>query len=422
MRSAIVDWRSNDRPFSCGEAALTPAIVAILVLLIAELAVAAPSLTSDPAAVHSAREYVDRARERVGRSDATAAVRSLREALNVDPQNAEARALLGFALIGMGDLDGAIEELRVATRMHPDFIPARLHLATALMARQDMAGARTELDEVLRRQADQVQARYALGIVRYTLGDLPGAIESYRQVLAVDPTHYDARFYLALMLKLAHRDAEATHEFLAAAQAGLPRAQYFAGMAYSTGVGVEKSLVRAVTWWLLAAEGGVLQADEALAQLRRVALGRARVGIAERQEADEAFRAFRDGLRAQFPNVIVPADESVGSALIAQSAPEGLTILLREAGALSEPAQRRLIEVYERGVDGYVAAYDARILAWLRNAATEGQVRPRIWLARVYAGGLGVPKDVPRAITLLRSTPHEDAQRLLQELSTVRSD
>jgi TPR repeat protein len=392
------------------------------VLLVAEIAAAAPPLTSAPAAVQSVRERVDRARELLGRGDTTSAVRSLREALNLDPHDAEARALLGFALIGMGDLDGAIEELRATTRLHPDFTPARLHLATALMARQDMAGARTELDEVLRRQTDHVQARYSLGIVRYALGDLPGAVESYRQVLAVDPGHHDARFYLALTLKLAHREADATREFLVAAEAGLPRAQYFAGMAYSTGLGVEKNLVAAITWWLLAAERGVPAAEEALAQMRRVALGRVRVGTAERQAADEAFRAFREGLRGQFSDVTVPTDDSVGSALIARNAPEGLPMLLREAAALSEPAQRRLVEVYERGVDGYLAAYDARILAWLRSAAAEGQVRPRIWLARVYASGLGVPKDVPRALALLRSTPHEDAQRLLQELSTVRSD
>jgi hypothetical protein len=30
-----------------------------------------------------------------------------------------------------------------------------------------------------------------------------------------------------------------------------------------------------------------------------------------------------------------------------------------------------------------------------------------------------VPKDVGRAIALLKSTPHEDAQRLLQELSAT---
>ena len=61
-------------------------------------------------------------------------------------------------------------------------------------------------------------------------------------------------------------------------------------------------------------------------------------------------------------------------------------------------------------------AHDARILQYFKTAADEGHVRARISLARIYAGGLGVPQDTARAISLLRATPHEDAQRLLQEL------
>src|SRR5437879_3191460 len=117
-------------------------------------------------------------------------------------------------------------------------------------------------------------ARYSLGVVRYVEGDLDGAIESYRRVVAAAPRQADARYNLALLLKLADRHAEAVPEFVAAAEAGHPRAQYFAGAAYATGVGVEQSLTSAVTWWLLAAEQGVTQADEALVQLRDLARGR----------------------------------------------------------------------------------------------------------------------------------------------------
>ena len=111
----------------------------------------------------------------------------------------------------------------------------------------------------------------------------------------------------------------------------------------------------------------------------------------------------------------------MGGALLARGRiADAIIVLLREAAALSEPAQRRLVDLYEHGVPERWPPHDVRILNWLKTAAGEGQVRPRIWLARVYASGLGVPKDVPRAIGLLRSTPHEDAQRLLHELSTAR--
>ena len=94
-------------------------------------------------------------------------------------------------------------------------------------------------------------------------------------------------------------------------------------------------------------------------------------------------------------------------------------MLIREASALSEPAQGALEAIYLRGVDGQVPAHDGWILDYFKTAADEGQARARIALARCYATGLGVPKDMARAISLLKATPHEDAQRLLQELQAA---
>jgi TPR repeat protein len=93
--------------------------------------------------------------------------------------------------------------------------------------------------------------------------------------------------------------------------------------------------------------------------------------------------------------------------------------MISEAQAFSEPAQALLEELYYRGSPGQVPVYDGRILGYFKTAADEGQVRARITLAKLYAAGLGVPKDTARAITLLKATPHEDAQRLLQEISAA---
>jgi TPR repeat protein len=96
---------------------------------------------------------------------------------------------------------------------------------------------------------------------------------------------------------------------------------------------------------------------------------------------------------------------------------EGVRVLIVEALALSAPAQRLLETVYEQGLDTRLAPYDPRILAYFNTASAEGQPRARVELARIYARGLGVPSDVDRAIALLRATPHDDARRLLEELS-----
>jgi TPR repeat protein len=366
-----------------------------------------------------AREHLALGRAAMARGDAATAATSFREASRLQPDLADARENLGLALYEMGDLDGAVEELRALLRQRPDAVRARYVLATALMAKQDWPAARSELEDVLRRQPDQVSALYSLGLVRYALGDLNGAIEAYRQAISRSPDQPDVRYNLALVLKLTHRDAEATPEFVAAARAGHPRAQFFAGIAYARGLGVEPDTARAIAWWSRAADQGSLEAAAALGELRQTALGKARRTPAERRAIEQAFRDYRTGLWSDYPELTRTGDDdTVGGALLRQGrGADAVPLLISEALAFSEPAQALLEELYYHGAQPQIAPYDARILAYFRTAADEGQVRARITLAKVYAAGLGVPKDTARAISLLKSTPHEDAQRLLQEIS-----
>jgi TPR repeat protein len=382
----------------------------------------APSTSSTVPAVAGAEERAPAALARgqalIARGEMAAAAVALREALALRPDLTDARLALGLALYGAGDLEGAVDELRATLEQDPAASAARATLAAALIARQDWGGARAALDELVRRHPDHAQAHYSLGLVRYAQRDLDGAAEAYRRVLALAPGHHDARYHLALVLKLAQREAEATPQFLAAAEAGVGRAQYFAGTAYAGGLGVERSLPLAIAWWTRAAEQGVAPALEALASLRQVALGRSRRPAVERDAAEQAFRDYRAGLWSELRDVARDGEESAGAALLRHGrVADALVILLREASALDDSAQQRLETLYEEGVAGALAPYDARILAWFHTAAAEGLTRARIALARAYGRGLGVPRDVPRAVALLRAVPHDDARRLLQELT-----
>src|SRR2546426_10404724 len=337
-----------------------------------------PPVASTPAVASEATRALEQGRALMARGDMIAATVALRQTLQLAPDFAQARASLGLALYAMGDLDAAVDELRGLLRVRPDLSEARLTLAAALVARQDWPAARAELERALAAQPDLVQANYTLGVVRYAQGDLVGAIDAYRRVLAREPRAQDARYNLALVLKLARRDAEATPEFLAAAEAGLPRAQYFAGAAFATGAGVERDLVAAITWWTRAAEQGVAQADESLVQLRQAASGRSRRTPAERQAVEQAFGEYRARLWKDYPGLTREGDEPLGAALLRQGRTgEAVAILIREAAALSEPAQRILEMLYDQGIDGQLPAHDARILAYLKSAAAEGRSRPR---------------------------------------------
>ncbi len=351
--------------------------MSVLVLLgVLQAACARVPPPAPPPLQVEAQRYLDQGRALIARGELAAAATALREALRRAPELIEARAGLGLALYGMGDLDAAVAELRAALEREPDAAQARLTLAAALVAKQDWAAARAELERVLAAQPGLLQAHYSLGVVRYAQGDLDGAIEAYRRVLAGDPQNQDARYNLALTLKLAHREAEAAPELVAAARAGHAQAQYFAGTAYAGGAGVERDLAAAVTWWIRAAEQGLTQAEEALAQLRQAALGRGRWAAADRLAAEQAFRDYRSALWKDFPDLAPDGDDTVGGALLRRGrVSEAVPVLIREAGALSQPAEQLLETLYEQGVEGKLPAHDPRILGYLNRAAAEG-LRP----------------------------------------------
>jgi len=179
--------------------------------------------------------------------------------------------------------------------------------------------------------------------------------------------------------------------------------------------------MRAILWWSRAADQGNLEAIAALGELRQTALGKSRRAPAERRAVEQAFGDYRNARWSEFPELTRNGDDdTVGAALLRQGrGAEAVSVLISEAQAFSEPAQVLLEELYYRGSPGQVPAHDNRILGYFKTAADEGLVRARIALAKLYAGGIGVPKDTPRAISLLKATPHEDAQRLLQEISAA---
>ena len=353
----------------------------VLLLLVALAGCATVTPPAPPVSVASSGTVaaLERGRQHLGRGEMAAAAGAFREALRAQPELTDARAGLGLALYGLGDLAAAVEELRAAVRDRPDSTSLRLALARVLIARQEWPAARAELEAVLAFEPESLDARYSLGVVRYVEGDLDGAIESYRRVVAAAPRQADARYNLALLLKVADRHTDAVPEFVAAAEAGHPRAQYFAGAAYATGVGVEQSLTTAVTWWLLAAEQGVTQADEALVQLRDLARGRmpgrARRPFDDRQAVVQAFQEYRLGMWKAFPD-LTPGD-TVGGALLSRGrVREAVPLLIREAGALSQPAHELLETLYEQGANGQLPVHDPRIMRYLQSAAAEGRRSP----------------------------------------------
>jgi tetratricopeptide (TPR) repeat protein len=400
--------------------------MAVLILLCGALPVSGPPPASGadaPAGHPSGREpahlHYSQGVGLLSSGDLLGAKAELRQALRLQPDLVQARFSLGTALYLSGDVDSAIDAYRTVIRQQPDLAHAHLHLGTALMVTHDWAGAHSALRTAVSLQPDSVSAHYNLGLVRNRLGDRPGAIESYREALRLRPDHAEAHYHLGLALKQNKQETEAAQEFLTAAKAGLPQAQYRAGVAYASGTGVERDLAAAIAWWFLAADQEVPQAKEALMHLRQMAVPDGKRSVGEARVVQDAFGAFRRSLWQQVSNLKGrAADESVGVGLLqAGRVREAVPVLLHEAAALSEQAQAQLETLYVNGVEGQLAPRDRRILEYFKAAGDEKLPYPRLILARIYARGLGVPPDANKALGLLKGNPREDAQALAKELA-----
>ncbi len=374
--------------------------------------------TDDLEAPAIARAFLQRGTRCLIGGDPSCAAGWLREAIRLDPSLVDAHLRLGLALSLMGDTDGALDAYRAALQRQPTRALLRVQLATALMAKEDWATAARELDEAIRLQPDLWQAHIALGEVRYARGDIPGAMASFRQALTLNPSVPDAHARLGLLLKLQGRDQEAVGELRAAAEGGVPTAQYFVARAYASGDGTTRDPAEAVRWYLRAAEQGHADARDALVQWRAAALG-SRPSTVDPQTAREAFAGYRRLLRRELlGDDGSETDEPVGSTLLAQGrTDQAVRVLIREASALGEQALLRLERLYEEGRPDTLPPFDSRILRYFQAAAAEGEPGPRRALARIYARGLGVPRDTKKAAALLKGDSHEAARQLLQELA-----
>ncbi|MGQ0812671.1 MAG: tetratricopeptide repeat protein [Nitrospiraceae bacterium] len=347
------------------------------------------------------------------------AILQLRAALKIKPDFTDARVQLVQALYQIGDVEAALEEAQALVQVQPDVSQAHLTLATVFMAKQDWRGALAELHEALRLDDSLVQAHYNLGMVHYTMGNRQAAIQSYGEALRLKPDFPDAHYHLGLVLKLTNRAADATEELRAAAESGMAKAQYFLGNAYRSGQGIEKNLPLAISWWVRAAEQGMTQASDALAQLRQTSASRGARAQKETHAAVQAFADYQNLLWQEFPDFPRAGDEaSLGVALLKAGQPQqAIPVLIREAYTLNEAAQTYLEKLYEDGAEGQ-PPYDARILRYFHTTAAEGLPRSRLMLAQIYAKGLGVSPDPVKAKALLKGFSKGATKRTHEEPRT----
>lgn len=155
-----------------------------LIALVAALA--ACSGESGSQLIASGKSYLDR-------HDSRAAIIQFKSALQKQPQSAEARFLLGRALLADGDAGGAAVELQKALELHHDESQVLPLLARALLQAGDLRRLGTNYGERnLSDRAAQAALKSTLAASWARLGDIARARAAVDAALAAVPGHVPA--------------------------------------------------------------------------------------------------------------------------------------------------------------------------------------------------------------------------------------
>ena len=143
-----------------------------------------------------AATYLAEAQQFFDEGDTTKAMLDVRNAIQIEPNNADARILLAKILEQDGDFQGVFENLRIAVDVDPTKIEARIQLGSLYAAARMFPEAQAEVDAALLQAPDNLDAQILSARLLAQGGQPEEAQVILREVLVGDPTNRDALLLL----------------------------------------------------------------------------------------------------------------------------------------------------------------------------------------------------------------------------------
>ncbi|HBI46454.1 MAG TPA: hypothetical protein DDY78_26915 [Planctomycetales bacterium] len=147
------------------------------------------------------------------RHDPSAAIKSYRRAVELDPEHEEARLGLAVALLQNKDFAEAAEHFERLRQCQPDNASVQIGLAECLDGLGQQAEAAQLVDAVLARQPNFAPALSLRGQFAFMSGQLAEAETWLRQALGRQPMDHRARYSLSLCLQRNGKEEEGRREW-----------------------------------------------------------------------------------------------------------------------------------------------------------------------------------------------------------------
>ena len=157
--------------------------------------------------------YARLARDQILAGDIDLAERACRNALELNPDSAEALCNMGVVLSRRGRLDEAIEYWTRAVACDPNNIDARINLADGLTERDRLAESLEHYRAAVRLDPQRFGARLTLGQNLHHLGQYDEAIEQLSEAARLHPLDAMAESHLAAACQQRERFTEAAAHY-----------------------------------------------------------------------------------------------------------------------------------------------------------------------------------------------------------------
>ena len=158
------------------------------------------SITETPARVRRlqkelAKVYISRGTARYWKQDEfDTAIIDYTDAIELDPEYAEAYNYRGIAYLSNGDFDNAIADYTEAVELDPEFTDAYKDRATAYFASSDFDNAITDYTKAIQLDPDDINTYNYRGLARFGNSEVDKAIDDFSRAIQLKPNSADAYY------------------------------------------------------------------------------------------------------------------------------------------------------------------------------------------------------------------------------------